>query len=358
MKANDAMRIHTDLVKYLMRDNDNVVISPMGIQESIGALGLGAGTYTEVLIGHFILALRGKSIEDKLEWIKRRVDNCESKSLVMANLLLVGAGNTIKEDYKERVVQYIVGAEALTVGSEEDREEVIRRVRELTDGKVEFTPSIGANGVVECVNIINFNAKWSKDYTDADLETGGFEGVDEEVTYICGRGHGYYSSRSAEAFMIDYKEKRFKFIGILPRKGLDEYIKNLADIDLKTIVRRMVDQEHKVDFKLPLFKIESNIDLKRYFTREESYYSSIFSTNADLSKMSRDKLFVSSMGQKNVLEVTREGTSAVSVTSWVANKLGHTQVDKIKLDRPFMFMIWDTIVNAPLFIGAVKDPTK
>ena len=74
-------------------------------------------------------------------------------------------------------------------------------------------------------------------------------------------------------------------------------------------------------------------------------------------------LYVSKVLQKAFVEVNQDGAEAVAATAAIMN-LNSTAFDDTPLipqficDRPFMFLIRDSITGMIIFSGHVRDPTK
>ena len=63
------------------------------------------------------------------------------------------------------------------------------------------------------------------------------------------------------------------------------------------------------------------------------------------------------MLHKTYLELDENGTKAAAVTAVVneAASAAPTEVHRVVLDRPFVYMIVDTHANLPLFLGTVTQ---
>ena len=79
---------------------------------------------------------------------------------------------------------------------------------------------------------------------------------------------------------------------------------------------------------------------------------------ADLSGISavQPPLYVSAALQEVVLEVNEAGTEAAAATALV--KSSRSGPFWFTADRPFVFVVYDRRLGAPLFIGKVEDPNQ
>ena len=109
---------------------------------------------------------------------------------------------------------------------------------------------------------------------------------------------------------------------------------------------------------LPKFKMEYAVRLNEPL--ESLGMKRAFSINAEVSGMAEEPLFISEVKQKSYIEVNEEGTEAAAVTE-VENVPTGVEMSPPKpfemiVDRPFLFVISDTVTSSILFIGIVNDP--
>ena len=78
---------------------------------------------------------------------------------------------------------------------------------------------------------------------------------------------------------------------------------------------------------------------------------------ADFSGISETTpLYLGEVIHKTFIEVGEKGTRAGAVTA-PTGKGASPQPDlEVVLDRPFVYILFDTTTNIPLFIGALNDP--
>uniref|UniRef100_A0A1B0CTS9 Serpin domain-containing protein n=1 Tax=Lutzomyia longipalpis TaxID=7200 RepID=A0A1B0CTS9_LUTLO len=113
---------------------------------------------------------------------------------------------------------------------------------------------------------------------------------------------------------------RLSMIILLPRKGipLSQVIEKLATVRLQRVydeLKRASDEyeDDEVEVYLPRFKITSDFGLNQIL--EQMGLMDIFSpTNADLSKITNNQIYLSRLIHKATIEVNEEGTIASAVT--------------------------------------------
>ena len=86
-----------------------------------------------------------------------------------------------------------------------------------------------------------------------------------------------------------------------------------------------------------------------FLSRAQLFFSGITAT---------DNLFVTDVVQKAFIEVNEEGSEAVAATmAAVSNKM-MVRNERFICDKPFLFLIKDTLTGLILFSGRIADPTK
>ncbi|NWV78512.1 ZPI inhibitor, partial [Dasyornis broadbenti] len=111
----------------------------------------------------------------------------------------------------------------------------------------------------------------------------------------------------------------------------------------------------KVDISLPKFKLEQKYKMKKLLYGLG--IKKLFTRSADLSHLTdHEYVAVSQVVQKAVIEVDEEGTEAAAASG--SEITAFTVPPVIKVDRPFLFMIFEETFKTLLFIGRVVDPTE
>lgn len=104
---------------------------------------------------------------------------------------------------------------------------------------------------------------------------------------------------------------------------------------------------------LPRFKLASTFELKN--TLSGMGMPQAFGNNADFSGMTdRDPLEISQVIHKAFVDVNEQGTEAVAATAVAGVTRGGSHL--IRVDRPFVFFIYDRNSSSVLFLGRVVNP--
>ncbi|MBR6790911.1 MAG: hypothetical protein IKM31_08615, partial [Oscillospiraceae bacterium] len=155
-----------------------------------------------------------------------------------------------------------------------------------------------------------------------------------------------------------YENGLYVFAALMPDEGvsLEEYA---ASLDGEKLIGIVTDtQRGDVRAAIPKFKAEHDTDMAALLA--EAGMPLAFTTAADFSGLghSSEPIWISRVLHRTRLELNEKGVKAVAATAveMVTSSANlPTKTVYIHLDRPFIYMIWDTRNNIPVFIGCVND---
>lgn len=235
-------------------------------------------------------------------------------------------------------------------------------IEEKTNGLIkEMLSELDPETVMLLINTLYFEAAWSDQYSDHQLEEGVFHGVnrDETVQMMRSTESSYISTEGAQGFKKSYRGG-FTFAALLPDEGTDiaDFVASLTGEKLLTVFKSGTYAE--VHAKLPAFSYDCNLPLKDVL---EPLIPDAFTCGvADFSGMgttdSGDRLYISDVLQKTTITLDKNGTAAAAATVVVApgeSDPPELPVYEITLDRPFVYAIVDNATNLPVFIGVVEQ---
>jgi len=111
-----------------------------------------------------------------------------------------------------------------------------------------------------------------------------------------------------------------------------------------------------ITITMPKFKTSTTVDAVEIF--KKLGVQQIFSV-AEMGKMTNTSLEVSDITHKANIEVNEEGTDASAATTVELVLLSATtEVVKVDINRPFIYIIQDLARNVPILVGRVMDPTQ
>ena len=243
-------------------------------------------------------------------------------------------------------------------------EAVNRWVKEETHGMIgEILDEIPPDAVMYLINALAFEAEWERVYTKEDVQYGTFTpqtGQAQQVELMYSSENIFLQDEPAKGFLKPYAGGKYAFVALLPEEGLsvEAYVESLTGEHLRELLSQ--GQEALVEVAIP--KFESGSDLKLQQTLEHMGMTLAFDHDrADLSGMGTcagGNLFVNRVLHKTYISVAEQGTRAGAATAVEVNAesaVESSQVQKVILDRPFVYMIVDQELQMPLFLGTVTQ---
>ena len=156
---------------------------------------------------------------------------------------------------------------------------------------------------------------------------------------------------------LPYEGKKVVMQLILPNKNVD-----ISEIEgkLDNLASSFAESSSEMSamVRLPKFKIAQEIDLKEPLTGLNQNMNDLFEGNPDFSNMvKKAQLSISKAVQKVFIEVNEEGSEAAAATAVVIRQRSGFRGFRFNANRPFIFLIRDTITGLVLFQGRIVDPT-
>lgn len=231
-----------------------------------------------------------------------------------------------------------------------------------TEGKIpEIADKLAANTVMLLMNALYFNAPWADSFDPERTQTKMFRGVsgDKEVSMMNRRAKYQYAEyQGCSMIQLPYSGGRYSMYVVLPPEGISpetilQYVNETAfDAALSMM------SEREVILSLPKFKIETEMVLNE--TLRRLGVKAAFTSGAQFDGISEmGPLAVDQVKQKCFVEVSEKGTEAAAVTV-VQIKLtsARPSADRpvvMNVDRPFLFVITDSVADNILFAGKIVN---
>jgi len=127
----------------------------------------------------------------------------------------------------------------------------------------------------------------------------------------------------------------------------------LTGEQLRSIISRL--SSRKVQIQLPKFSTRSPQDLKEPLSRMGLQH--LFTNQADLSRLSEEKIEISQVIHEAYIKVDEDGTEAAAATGIAAAGMSHTNEEPAQFiaDHPFLYTIVHNPTGAVVFIGKVNE---
>lgn len=340
---------------------ENIVFSPVSLEFALGMTADGAAgqTLSEMasVLGLKTDGLTDAQIRDliraKYSKLASALESADS-SVVMenANSVWTDKNFPIKESFVASVKDGF-GAEARSVNfsSAHAAREINSWCSDKTHGKIDNVVRETRGWKTALVNAVYFDAEWSMPFEKTSRgEFTSVDGEKSEHTFLKKRDYMSYAECS-DYQMVELPygmEGNFVMDVILPREGREVAIGG----DAYSALCDKLD-ETKVNFLMPEFRIESQIELVPVLA--SLGMSRAFTTEAEFPLISDAALMIDRILQKTYIDVTKDGTQAAAVTV-VGIRLTSMRPDNDPVidfiaDRPFLFVIREKSSSEILFIG-------
>ncbi len=355
------------------REN-NLIFSPFSLSLAFSMVYGGARGETEAQLAEVFGYLPQEAQHpafNRLESDLSALGQAETQSgdgqdfqLEIANALWGQQGFPFEADYLDLLAaQYGAGLRAVDfAGSPEaSRQAINRRVEQQTNERIQdLMPagSINSGTRLALANAIYFKASWQQPFSESKTREAPFSRLDgSQVTAPLMHGvmnHIQYSQGDG------YRTVRLPYLGgpvemllLVPDAGRYEEIEaQLSAEFFRNVLEE--SEERQVTLDLPRFDFESSMDLIEHLKGlglrapfEDADFSGI-SDGGDL--------FIAAAVHKADITLDEKGTEASAATG-IAMAESAPPPAELRVDRPFIFAIYERDSGAILFLGRVLDPT-
>jgi serpin B len=356
-----------NLIKEISKSESgkNIIISPLNVSTAFGMALNGAvgNTYEQM---KFTLGLEVsnqnevnesyKSLNELLTGIDNKVAFSSANSIwYRTGFLVESPFIDVNKKYFNAEVNELDFSDPAAPGIINDW------VKRSTNSKIEkIIEQIDRAMVMYLINAIYFKGTWKyqfdKNFTRDDLFY-----VSPDLTVTCKmmtqkNNFSYYSTANYKAVELPYGDGSYNMMVLLPheRIAVDNLLLSLTPEEFSSIKNNFTERE--LTLFLPKFKLEYerklnddliNLGMNDAFNPDK----------ADFTKINKNGgIFISEVKHKTFVDVNEEGTEAAAVTSI---GIGLTSVNdkQIRIDRPFLFIIYEKNTNTILFIGKIINPT-
>ena len=231
----------------------------------------------------------------------------------------------------------------------------------IADGSV-------ADAALCLLNAIAFESDWETLYEDTDPTRREFHNADGTTSLVMmlpSSERRYLENQDVIGFTKPYKNERFEFMALLPKKpGSDALLDAMRHTDFTRTYRGQDSTLNKrrdwnpyfrciADVWLPEFSRDTETDLIRFC--KGLGIETAFGPDADFSPLTSAQIRIGKIIHKAHIDVDRRGTKAAAATFGFAMVAGlppaYPPVIEVHLDRPFLYAIMDSETGLPIFTG-------
>lgn len=372
----------TDFGAELFRNSvqlkKNELISPFSVFCAMSMLANGAGGATLSQLENVM----GMSRDDMNKFVSGYVSSLpDSENISIKNADSVWMRDddhlTVRPEFLDLMEKYYDGEAYVEPFDTDTADKINGWVKEKTDGMIpSIINEISEQTMMYLINALYFDAKWQREYTSDQVIRGAFRsasGEKQEAKYLCEKQLGtYIGDDDTDGFIKYYDrgkydketkkyEHSYAFAALLPKEGIEmeDYIDSLDGDKIRALLNS-ADPDVMADTRLPKFDYDSKYTLPDAF-KAMGVKDAFDKARADLSPMASyqgGNLYVSDVIHKTRIELTETGTRAAAVTAIVIDvktAIPDTNIKKVYLDRPFVYMIVDMETGMPMFIGVLNE---
>lgn len=223
-------------------------------------------------------------------------------------------------------------------------------INEIDDGTIMYL-----------INALAFDAEWDNIYNESNIFTDKFhkeDGGSKDVEFMFSKESKFLKGENYKGFIKDYVDGKYSFVAILPDEGVKiaDFVEGLDYGDLYNNLSN--PEATQVITHTPKFSYAFSTSLSE--TLKTMGLNKAFEGGAadftGMGKVQEGSLFIGDVIHKTFIEVNEKGTKAGAVTAVVMEATSAPmEIEAVKLNRPFMYMIIDGETNLPMFIGALMD---
>ncbi len=356
-------------------DDQNVVFSPYSIFTAMSVCYEGAGGSTKKQIAKaFNYPLNISILENHSKSLMNTINSNSSQyDLKIANALWIQKGYLLNPKYVSNSRNYYNGnITSLDFGnqSSQSKDIINNWVEEKTGHKIRnmlSNRSITTNTSMIITNAVYFKANWSNEFDPQDTQEEAFYYSKGDVKTISMMHSmmvfSYGENDDAQILSMPYCGNNLSMYIVLPKNNDIKSFENHFTLSEYNNMKMTLSSESKIDFWLPKFKFDTNIQLSEPFYNMgivdafQNYAN--FSNMYDSQKVqSESPLVLDEVIHKSFIDVEEKGTeaSAATVSRYVNSAPPETEIVEFRADHPFMFFIEDNRNGCILFMGKIESP--
>ncbi|EDL81795.1 serine (or cysteine) proteinase inhibitor, clade A (alpha-1 antiproteinase, antitrypsin), member 4, isoform CRA_a [Rattus norvegicus] len=370
--ANFAFRLYHLIASQ--NSEKNIFFSPLSISVSLAILSTGAGGDTQAQIleglGFNLTKLSLPEIHEGFRSLQHTIARPFTEPQISVGSALILSQNlqilsefvsAIETSYNSKVLH----------ANFRDKEAAVQLinnyVKQNTQGKIKnLVSDLSPDVKMVLVNYIFFQGLWKKPFPSSRVSTSDFY-VDENTVVKIPmmlqdkEDHWYLEDRRVPCTVLrmDYRGDAVAFF-ILPDQGKMNEVEQVLSPGMLLRWKRLLQNRffyRKLILQLPKFSISNSYELDEILP--DLGFQDLFTPNANFSNISKkEKLYLSKVFHKTVLDVNEVGTKAAAATGSFATFFSAQPKKRYLIfNRPFLVILYSTSSQDILFMGKVVNPT-
>ncbi|XP_044292703.1 protein Z-dependent protease inhibitor isoform X2 [Varanus komodoensis] len=353
--------------KIAMKHDNNVFFSPLSMSFTLAAFLLASSGETHNQIAECLdLHLPNGRENEFLALFQQLRDNFtknEDFTLLQTSFSFIQKDFQIRDIFLNLSKQYF-DMEFLSVdfrNSTLAKNIVNEHIKQRLRGKIPMLfDTFDQQTKIILMNYILFRGKWLHPFSSKFTEVEPFH-IDKYRTVhvpmmFKTEKFAYTEDKNLQCTVLKlpYKGNAHMLI-VMPEKGADymsiedHVTSELVESWLKTM------QTRKTEIYFPKFKLDQTYYMEQML--QEMGIKDLFSYKADLSNLTDQKYAkVSQILQRSVIHVDERGTEAAAISK--SEVMAFSLPLTIRVNQPFLFMIYDGHLKVLLFVGRVTNPME
>jgi serpin B len=347
---------------------ENIMISPFSISSALSMTLNGSANETLEAMRK-ALRLEGKTIDQiNSTYLKLMTDMVPVDKRVVveiANSVWVERRLVVKQPFITDLKKwYIAETRDIDITDPKAVDIVNGWIAEKTHDKItNMLDKLDPGLAMLLINAVYFNGKWRYQFDKAETREDPFY-ITPSVSKTVPMMHQVENLKAVRRnnltiAEIPYGQGNYTMVVVLPDENVTsaEVVKVLTPSNWQEWMTLLADNTHKVELSLPRFKYMYKRNLNADLINLGMEIA--FTDNADFSKISDQGLMISRVLHQTFIETNEEGTEAAAATvvEIVFTGANPSSVDKVTLNRPFIYFIRESTTGAIIFMGRVGDPS-
>ncbi|KAM4012922.1 protein Z-dependent protease inhibitor [Anomaloglossus baeobatrachus] len=354
--------------KIANKHDHNIFISPLSVSFNLASLMVGSRgeSYDELLTGLNWEALKTSKRPDQLpnllKELRDGIMRSDGYDLELGSLSFVHHLFPLHDAFINDTKDYFdMDFQSVDFDNREAKNIIEDFIIKKSKGKVtELLDEIDPQTKMILLDFIAFKGKWKVPFNPDSTKSDSFfvnkyNSVKVPMMYKTDEVASMTdNSLSCTVLNLPYRGGAHMLV-VMPVKGGDfDVLEDKLSMELVTTwLEKMESRETDVFF--PKFRLDQKYKLKS--SLEEMGIREVFTGKANFTGMTDERnLKLSEITQRAVMDVDEIGTEALAVTE--TKMVAYVFPFTIRVNNPFMFMIFNENYKSLLFIGRVNNPSE
>lgn len=340
------------MYRFLAANPRDVCLSPVSLEQAFGMLYLGTNGKTKTLVEGLF------GFKDNQVPSLNDEQPGDDTVFHWGNSIWIKPGESLRPSYLEDVKQKLGAHYTQSI----DVKKINAWVSERTKDRIhDFLQRLELETNLVLINAFYLKAEWARPFEPQANRVELFQSSPHQsaqVTYLTQTvDHPYYENADGRWLELPYSDAQLSMLVALPKQkfGLRAIEERLSAALLDEVTAGLKRQ--KIELRLPKFRIETNLSLKRTFV--EMGYADLFQ-EGDYSRMTLlPRTRVTDVLQATYLKVDEKGTEAAAATAIEARMGAAPDLSSPKpfhANEPFVFILRNKQSGRVYFIGRVYAP--